>query len=63
MSPAVMSLAHRRLVDDLIVVCNYLRGNCKDYGTKLFLIGPKDITSDSKFSSLGWVTMLSVVQL
>lgn len=27
---AVMSPAHRRLVDNLIVVCNYLKGNCKD---------------------------------
>lgn len=58
-----MSPAHRRLVDYLLVVCNYLKGNCKDYGTKLFLIRPEDITSDSKFSGLGWVTMLSVVHL
>lgn len=35
---AVSSAAHWRLVDNLIAVCNYLKGNCKVYGTKLFFI-------------------------
>jgi len=58
-----MSPARRRLVDNLIVVCNYLKGNCEDYRTKLFLVGPEDMTSDGKFSIFGWVTVLSVAHL
>lgn len=59
----VMSLAHRRLVDNLTPVCNSLKGNCKGDGTKLLLSGPEDITSGRKISSLICVMRLSVVHL